>query len=120
MRELGQEIRRGLHRRQRPLVLEHVEQSTGLALGALDVGLVEGVDVEQVPGHRRRHLPTKELRTEGVEVFELVDHHRLPGGDEGVDLVVEALPRSLAIAQRHEQSGITIAIRRHRRLAGDR
>ncbi len=41
-----------------------VEQLAGRRLGALDVGLVEGVDAEQPPGDGRGGLPEDQLRAQ--------------------------------------------------------
>ena len=41
-----------------------VEQLAGRRLGALDVGLVEGVDAEQPPGDGRGGLPEHQLRAQ--------------------------------------------------------
>ena len=48
----------------RPAAL--VEEGAGCLLGALDVGLVEGVDAEQAAGDRSRDLPQEQLGTQGA------------------------------------------------------
>jgi hypothetical protein len=49
-----------------------------------DVGLVEGIDDQSIPGHDGGHLPEADLSAQVVEVVEAYAHHGVPRGFQGL------------------------------------
>ena len=83
---LGQESSQGDGRKWRGLVdgkgAGFTIGSDGLAsqnLGRLDVGLVKGLDTEQMSGDGGRHFPEEKLPAQGVFVGNIDAENRIPG-----------------------------------------
>ena len=55
-----------------------VQDRARAILGLLHIRLIEGVDAEQRPSHRRCELPAKELATQIVGIVQRQRHHRMP------------------------------------------
>ena len=92
-----------------------VEQRPRGLLGALDVGLVEGVDAEQAAGDGRRHLPQEQLGAQGAA------HAYLRGGvaGRGVDSPSAATRRAtVTSAAGHATSGSLVTADDDRQHAG--
>ena len=79
-----------------------MQHRLGQLLGPIDIGLVEGVDVEQCPGERHRDLPTDDLKTQISRIGEVDEH----GGMSAVGAIEQlTLERSAPVFPTLHQDG---------------
>src|SRR5579885_3596567 len=109
-------------RRLRQLALLFVlrQNVVRVLLALLDVGFVEGIDVQDVACGGDGELPEEELRPQIVVIAQIIRDFRLTGGDQRLDGVVELRILAAIEAQVDEDAIVAIVLWPAQLLAGDR